>query len=53
MLHDLAGRLVGQGQTLEGRNPVSTQHLPDGLYVLTHQSQAGERSSALVPSVQR
>jgi DNA-binding beta-propeller fold protein YncE len=53
MVHDLAGRLVAQGQTLQGRNPVSTQHLPDGLYVLTNRSETGELSSALVPSVQR
>ncbi|MBI1191773.1 MAG: cadherin [Bacteroidetes bacterium] len=53
MLHDLAGRLVRQGQTLEGRNPVSTQQLPDGLYVLSTQTETGQYRSALVPSVQR
>jgi len=53
MLHDLAGRLVGQGQSLEGRNAVASQHLPDGLYVLTNRTEAGEYSSALVPAVQR
>ncbi len=45
-LHDLAGRLLMQGQQTEGRNSISNQGLPAGLYVLSsNQGNAPHRSS--------